>query len=113
VSTTADLSRYLSALWSGDLVDSDDLEVMTRWTPGATFPPGHALRYDRYGLGLGGINIGATELVGHTGYVGAFAFYEPGSGATLTGTHNASAVSRWPLVEALCSELRAWQRDPS
>jgi D-alanyl-D-alanine carboxypeptidase len=109
VSTTADLSSFLRALWSGKLIDSTSLELLTRWTPGASFPPGDALRYDRYGLGLGGIAIGTTELIGHTGFVGAFAFYEPGSGATLAGTHNASGVSRWPLVEALCVQLGAWQ----
>ena len=112
MSTTADLSRFLRALFSGALIESTSLEQLTRWTPGASFPPGHALRYDRYGLGLGGITIGTTELVGHTGFVGAFAFYDPDSGATLTGTHNASGVSRWPLVEALCSQLRAWQDEP-
>jgi D-alanyl-D-alanine carboxypeptidase len=111
VSTTADLSRFLSALWSGDLIDSIALQELTRWTPGASFPPGHGLRYDRYGLGLGSIRIDTTELLGHTGYVGAFAFYEPESGATVTGTHNASEVSRWPLVEALCSQLQAWQHE--
>ena len=109
VSTTRDLSRFLIALWSGDLIGSTALGELTRWTPGASFPAGYALRYDRYGLGLGNITVGATELVGHTGYVGAFAFYEPESSATLTGTHNSSAVSRWPLVEALCSQLRTWR----
>jgi D-alanyl-D-alanine carboxypeptidase len=113
VSTTADLSRFLRALWSGDLIDSTAIDELTRWTPGASFPPGHALRYDRYGLGLGSITIDTTELLGHTGYIGAFAFYQPESGATLTGTHNASGVSRWPLVEALCSQLRAWQDEMS
>jgi D-alanyl-D-alanine carboxypeptidase len=109
-STTADLSRFLTALWSGRLIDSTALQELTRWTPGTSFPPGHGLRYDRYGLGLGSIRVGKTELLGHTGYLGAFAFYQPDSGATLTGTHNASAVSRWPLVEALCSELHAWHK---
>jgi hypothetical protein len=30
----------------------------------------------------------------------------PGYDAVLTGTHNASHVDRWPLVAALCRELR-------
>jgi D-alanyl-D-alanine carboxypeptidase len=108
VSTTSDLARFLSKLWSGSLIDASALQELTRWTPGASFPPGHGLRYDRYGLGTGSIRIDTTELVGHTGFIGAFAFYERESGATMAGTHNASAVSRWPLVEALCSELHGW-----
>ena len=38
------------------------------------------------------------ELLGHTGFVGAFAFHAPEYDAVLVGTHNASHVDRWPLV---------------
>jgi hypothetical protein len=48
-----------------------------------------------------------VELLGHTGFVGAFAFHAPEYDAVLVGTHNASYVDRWPLVAALCRELRA------
>jgi hypothetical protein len=47
-----------------------------------------------------------VELLGHTGFIGAFAFYAPHYDAILVGTHNASQVNRWPLVAALCRELR-------
>jgi hypothetical protein len=44
--------------------------------------------------------------LGHTGFIGAFAFYAPAYDGVLVGTHNASDVDRWPLVAALCRELR-------
>jgi CubicO group peptidase (beta-lactamase class C family) len=47
-----------------------------------------------------------VELLGHTGFIGAFLFHAPEYGAVLVGIHNASHVARWPLVAALCRELR-------
>ena len=86
--------------------DSRALDELTRWTPAASFPPGHALRYERYGLGMGTNTVEGVELLGHTGFIGAFAFHAPEYDAVLAGTHNASHVDRWPLVAALCRELR-------
>jgi CubicO group peptidase (beta-lactamase class C family) len=81
------------------------LQEMTRWPPGASFPPGHTVRYDRYGLGMGAITVSGVELLGHTGFIGAFAFHAPDQDAVLVGTHNDSEVDRWPLVTTLCREL--------
>jgi D-alanyl-D-alanine carboxypeptidase len=106
VTTARDLSRYVRGLWGERIVDSPGLAELTRWTPGAWFPEGHRLRYERYGLGTGLNTIEGVELVGHTGFIGAFAFYAPAFDAVLAGTHNASHVDRWPLVAALCRELR-------
>jgi hypothetical protein len=64
------------------------------------------LRYERYGLGMGAITVNGVELLGHTGFIGAFAFYAPEYDAVLVGTHNDSHVDRWPLVAALCQQLR-------
>jgi hypothetical protein len=50
---------------------------MTRWTPSASFPPGHALRYQRYGLGMGTNTVEGIELLGHTGFIRASAFHAP------------------------------------
>ncbi len=105
VTTTADLGRYVGALWSRQILSATDLNELTRWTPAASFPPGGALRYDRYGLGLGAITIEGVELLGHTGFIGAFAFHAPRYDAVLVGTDNDSEVDRWPLVAALCREL--------
>jgi D-alanyl-D-alanine carboxypeptidase len=106
VTTAPDLTRFVRALWSGGIVGSRALGELTRWTPAASFPPGHALRYERYGLGMGTNTVEGVELLGHTGFIGAFAFHAPGYDAVLAGTHNASQVDRWPLVAALCRELR-------
>ena len=106
VTTTPDLARFVRGLWSGLIVDSDGLEEMTRWTASASFPPGHAVRYDDYGLGIGRVVVEGVELVGHTGFIGAFAFHAPDQDAVVVGTHNQSEVDRWPLVDALCRELR-------
>jgi D-alanyl-D-alanine carboxypeptidase len=106
VTTAPDLARFVRALWSEQILDSRALDELTRWTPGASFPPGHALRYERYGLGTGTNTVEGVELLGHTGFIGAFAFHAPEYDAVLAGTHNASHVDRWPLVAALCRELR-------
>ena len=106
VTTGPDLSRFVRGLWSGQIIESDALSELTRWTPGASFPPGHMLRYDRYGAGMGSITVEGVELVGHTGFIGAFAFHAAAHDAVLVGTHNASQVDRLPLVAALCRELR-------
>jgi len=106
VSTLTDLARFVRGLWSGQIIDPAGLAELTQWTPGATFPPGHTLRYGRYGLGLGAIAVEGVELIGHTGFIGAFAFYAPEHDAVLVGTHNDSDVDRWPLVGAICRALR-------
>ena len=109
VTAAPDLARFVRALWSERVVDSRGLDDLTQWTPGASFPPGHALRYERYGLGIGSNVVEGVELLGHTGFIGAFAFYARDYDAVLVGTHNASQVDRWPLVAALCRELREAQ----
>ena len=55
---------------------------------------------------MGSNTVEGVELLGHTGFVGAFVFHAPGYDAVLAGTHSASQVDRWPLVAALCRELR-------
>jgi len=40
VTTAPDLARFVRALWAGQIVDSSVLDELTRWTPGASFPPG-------------------------------------------------------------------------
>lgn len=106
VTTAPDLTRYVRALWSGQILNSDGIDELTSWTPSASFPPGYTVRYDDYGLGTGRIVVEGIELIGHTGFIGAFAFHAPEYDAVLVGTHNQSEVDRSPLVDALCLELR-------
>ena len=106
VTTAPELTKFVRGLWSGLILDGGGLEELTRWRAGASFPPGHAVRYDDYGLGMGRVAVQGVELVGHTGFIGAFAFHAPEQDAVLVGTHNQSQVDRWPLVGALCRRLR-------
>ena len=107
VTTAPDLARFVRGLWAERIVDAAGLEDLRRWTPGASFPPETGLRYDRYGLGMGLDVVEDVGLLGHTGFIGASAFYARDYDAVLAGTHNASQVDRWPLVAALCRGLRA------
>jgi D-alanyl-D-alanine carboxypeptidase len=107
VTTAPDLARFVRGLWSERILDAGGLEELTDWTPGASFSPESGLRYDRYGVGMGLNVIEGVELLGHTGFIGSFAFHAPAYDAVLVGTHNASHVDRWPLVAALCRELCA------
>lgn len=43
---------------------------------------------------MGTNTVEGVELLGHTGFIGAFAFHAPGYDAVLAGTHNASQVDR-------------------
>jgi D-alanyl-D-alanine carboxypeptidase len=106
VTTARDLTRFVRALWSERIIGSRARGELTQWTPTATFPPGHALRYQHYWLGMGTNTVEGVELLGHNGFIGAFAFHAPAYDAVLAGTHNDSQVDRWPLVAALCRELR-------
>jgi D-alanyl-D-alanine carboxypeptidase len=112
VTTAPDLARFVRGLWSGQLLSADLRAEMTRWTPGARFPPGIAVRYDDYGLGIGRIAVDGVELIGHTGLWGAFAWYAPEHDAVLVGTHNDATVDRAPLVAELCRALRTAVREP-
>ena len=107
VTTAPSLARFVRGLWSQRILDAQGLEQLTRWTPGASFPPESGVRYDRYGVGMGLNVVEGVELLGHTGFIGAFAFHAPDYDAVLVGTHNDSGIDRWPLVAALCRELRA------
>ena len=39
ITTMADLALFVRALWSERIIGSRALGELTRWTPGATFPP--------------------------------------------------------------------------
>jgi D-alanyl-D-alanine carboxypeptidase len=99
VSTAADLAALLRALRDGHLVSAGAWEEMTRWSPG---PPGF---YDDYGLGLGRYRTGATQLIGHHGVWGAFAFWSPELGALISGTVNTGRIDRRPLLAAVARAL--------
>jgi len=89
VSTLKDSLRFLRGFFSGDLLTSDQLKLMTsRWRP-VFFPL-------KYGCGLMQYKpprwmspfAPPPELVGHSGSTGSFAFYNPDQDVYLAGTVN-------------------------
>jgi len=101
VSTAADLAALLVALRDGRLTSDEAWRDMTTWSPG---PVGF---YDDYGVGLGRYRIGATQLIGHHGIWGAFAFWSPECDAVITGTVNTARIDRRPLLAAVVEALPA------
>jgi D-alanyl-D-alanine carboxypeptidase len=99
VSTAADLAAFLRALTRGQLVSTAAWREMTRWQPG---PEGY---YDDYGLGLGRYRFPATQVIGHHGVWGAFAFWSPELDAVITGTINTGRVDRRHLLGAIVGAL--------
>jgi D-alanyl-D-alanine carboxypeptidase len=106
VSTLADLARYTREVIRSGSRSTGPLAEMRAWTAGATFPPASLPHYDRYGLGLGEETFAATDLVGHTGFIGSFIWWWPQSDIVLVGTHNRRDVDRRPLIEAVIDAVR-------
>lgn len=107
ISTSADLARFFRGLLTGRLLGPARLAAMTSWSPTVTWRPGGPVRYDRYGLGLGGVDIGGAELLGHTGFLGAFAYYAPALDTTFAGTWNRVNPNRRPWLEAAVAAVRS------
>jgi D-alanyl-D-alanine carboxypeptidase len=94
VSTTADLERFLRALWDGALFeDPATFGEMTAWTP-------TGVGGIDYGLGLFRVDLGAGLgwIWGHDGYGNSFMYHWPRHDVTFTGTLNQTGNDWWPLV---------------
>ena len=106
VSTAGDLARFIGGALGGGLLSRDARDALTTWEPRTRFDPGSTARYDRYGLGVGAIDVGGLELVGATGVWGAFAFWSPAQRIAIAGTVNQARVDRRPLLAAIVAALR-------
>ena len=106
VTTAPDLARFVRALWSGGIVGSRALDELTRWTPAASFPPGHALRYERYGLGTGTNTVEGVELLGTPASSGPSRSTRPSTTrcwpAPIT-TRRSTAGRSWPRSAGSCA----------
>ncbi|MDJ0924331.1 MAG: serine hydrolase domain-containing protein [Acidimicrobiia bacterium] len=89
VSTVSESLRFLQAFFGGELLTSDQLELMTsRWNR-IFFPL-------RYGYGLMRFQVprwmspfqAPPELIGHSGSTGSFAFHNPKRDLYVAGTVN-------------------------
>ena len=87
VSTAADLIKFQSALFSGEIVSAATLKTMQRWTPETKgMDYGFGLRkiaFDQLSPGMPHL-----EIIGHSGSTGSFMFYCPQLDAYLAGTLN-------------------------
>jgi len=95
VSTAAELNRFLMALLAGEVFESPEtLDAMTEWVE----LPGMWSNCPGYGLAIYKSRTpGDYELQGHTGAWGAAMFFDPESGAYISGTVNqlGGASSGW------------------
>lgn len=89
VSTLADSLRFLEAFFGGELLDADQIELMTqRWRP-IFFPLEYGFGLMRYKPPRWMSPFAAPpELIGHSGSTGSFAFYNPERDVFLAGTVN-------------------------
>lgn len=93
VSTAAELMTFLRAFFEGALFDRSRIEDLHDYR--RIFFPLH------YGVGIARFSLprvlGGTELIGHSGLSGAFAFLAPRTGVYVTGTVNNIAKPARPF----------------
>ena len=106
VTTASDLTRFLKGLFGGVLFSRCWLNEMTDWRTETRWRPHSSARYSRYGLGLGMNFAYGEEIVGATGVWGAFAYYWPSGGATVTGTLNVVGADRPALMDRVIWALK-------
>ncbi len=87
VSTTGDLMTFVRAFFEGGLFDPAVIPRLQRYRR-IFFPLQYGVGVARFAMPRVFAAVGATELIGHSGLSGAFAFFAPASGTYLAGTVN-------------------------
>ncbi len=87
VSTANDLMRFAGGFFEGELFDMSTIERLQRYRR-IFFPLQYGVGIARFSMPRVLTPLGATELIGHSGLSGAFAFLAPSSGVYVTGTVN-------------------------
>lgn len=105
VTTASDLTRFMKGLFCSTLFSRQWLSELLKWQNKTRWRPHSSARYIRYGLGLGTDMAYGQEIVGVTGVWGAFAYYWPVGGATITGTLNLVGADRRALMDAIIRAL--------
>jgi D-alanyl-D-alanine carboxypeptidase len=94
VSTTEDEVMFLKALNEGRIIKPATLEMMHHWNPIKNSGP------FEYGFGTMEINIPSIDVFpvwGHTGSLGSFLYYSPGTDIYIAGTINQTNENRTAL----------------
>lgn len=106
VTTAHDLTKFLRGLFCANLFDRQWLAELLQWRDATRWRPHSGARYIRYGMGLGTNMAYGQEIIGATGFWGAFAYYWPAKGATITGTLNLVGADRSALMDAVIRALK-------
>lgn len=102
VTTVRELMRFMRGFIGGELFPKVMFNQLTHYRSlQASFDPiYYGGGYMQIPLGDGGKTTGMSELLGHTGSTGAFAFYYPEVDAYLVGDFNQMIKSALPLLAA-------------
>jgi D-alanyl-D-alanine carboxypeptidase len=113
VTTPADLAKLAGALMAGELFDDPrTLELMLDFTD-APLPE---QAQTGYALGIARFEVNGVELIGHLGGTAgfqSFVFYEPNSGATMSGYMNTTGNFAGFVLPALGAIGRALGVSPT
>ncbi|MFI6321978.1 serine hydrolase domain-containing protein [Nonomuraea sp. NPDC050556] len=95
VSTAADLTRFVRALFEGKVFDRPEtLEAMMTVTPQSRKAG------EPYGMGVEALSIGKETVWGHGGHLGAFQYYSVQKKVSVTGT----------LTQDLTVSMKQWEQ---
>ncbi|MEO1300325.1 MAG: serine hydrolase domain-containing protein, partial [Cyanobacteria bacterium J06636_16] len=106
VTTAHDLTKFLRGLFCATLFDRRWLAELLQWRDETRWRPHSGARYIRYGMGLGTNMAYGQEIIGATGFWGAFAYYWLAGGTTITGTLNLVGADRSALMDAVIRALK-------
>lgn len=87
VSTAGDLVRFVRGFFEGDLFDPSVISRLQRYNR-IFFPMQYGVGIARFAMPRVLAPFGPSELIGHSGLSGAFAFLAPASQTYVTGTVN-------------------------
>lgn len=99
VSTAKENMIFLQAFFNGQLFSIENIHTMKNWNK-IHFP-------FKYGLGVAKFKIYKTELIGHPGASGSFAYYVPQKDIYITGTINqlSNPALSYKLIMSILDKL--------
>jgi CubicO group peptidase (beta-lactamase class C family) len=109
ITTAADAATFADALFSGDLLGAESLEMMLDTSAMRDLPCPHDCRFE-YGLGVFHYNIAGHDLVGHDGSSGAIVVHDRGQGVTIAILSNGGEQDIGKFLETVLDTIDAETR---